>query len=169
LTRWVNNFQQKCQFKSFDHWKLTLIYSPYKPELSMIRSCPNRLEFKNKCYSTVNQSITESAKNIDMGRTKTKPYLKRKKVRKLYFHFWPPKKCPPFFLIHTWWCENITASPCGVQCRRNTLAYSPRFLCRPTAEESGNNWHTALDSCPGAHEHSGPILIYVCCVRHVFF
>jgi hypothetical protein len=57
-------------------------------------------------------------KNIDMcinfmGRTKTKPFLKRKKVPKLYFHFWPPKKCPPFFfLIHTWWCENITASPC---------------------------------------------------------
>ena len=48
-----------------------------------------------------------------MGRTKTKPFLKRKKVPKLYFHFWPPKKCPPFFfLIHTWWCENISASPC---------------------------------------------------------
>jgi hypothetical protein len=50
-----------------------------------------------------------------MGRTKTKPFLKRKKVPKLFFHFWPPKKCHPFFfLIHTgtWWCENITASPC---------------------------------------------------------
>jgi hypothetical protein len=36
-------------------------------------------------------------------RTKTKSFLKRKKVPKLYFHFWPPKKCPPFFfLIHTW-------------------------------------------------------------------
>jgi hypothetical protein len=24
-----------------------------------------------------------------------------------------PQKCPPFFLLaHTWWCENITASPC---------------------------------------------------------
>jgi hypothetical protein len=119
LTRWVNNFPQKCQFKSFDQWKLTLIFSPYKPELNMLRSCPNRLEFKNECYSTVNQSITESAKNIDicinfMERTKTKPFLKRKKVPKLYFHFWPPKKCPPFFfLIHTWWCENITESPCG--------------------------------------------------------
>ena len=50
-----------------------------------------------------------------MGRAKTKPFLKRKKVSKLYFHFWPPKKCPPFFfLIHTWSCENITASPCGI-------------------------------------------------------
>ena len=61
-------------------------------------------------------------KNIDicinfMGRTKTKPFLKRKQVPKLYFHFWPPKKCPPFFfLIHTWWCENITASPWGCIC-----------------------------------------------------
>jgi hypothetical protein len=76
------------------------------PELSMIRSCPNRLEFKNECYSTVNQSI--SKKNIDIcinfrGRTKTKPFLNRKKVPNVYFHFWPPKKCPPFFfLIHTW-------------------------------------------------------------------
>ena len=48
-----------------------------------------------------------------MGRTKTKPFLKPKKVPKLYFHFWPPKKCPPFFfLTYTWRCENITASPC---------------------------------------------------------
>jgi hypothetical protein len=39
----------------FDQWKLALISSPYKPELSMIRSCPDRLEFKNECYSTVNQ------------------------------------------------------------------------------------------------------------------
>jgi hypothetical protein len=31
--------------------KITLIFSPYKPELSMLRSCPNRLEFKNECYS----------------------------------------------------------------------------------------------------------------------
>ena len=57
-----------------------------------------------------------------MGRTKTKPFLKRKKVRKLYFHFRPPKKCPPFFfLIPTWWCENITASPCGFNVRSSTL------------------------------------------------
>ena len=114
MTRWVNNFPQKCQFKSFDQWKLTLIFNPYKPELSMIRSCPNRLEFKNECYS---METSQSAKNINicinyMGRTKTKPFLKRKKVPILYFHFWPPKKCPPFFfLIHTWWCENITANP----------------------------------------------------------
>ena len=27
--------------------------------LSMRRSCPNRLEFKNECYSTVNQSISK--------------------------------------------------------------------------------------------------------------
>jgi hypothetical protein len=31
----------------------------HKPELSMIRSCPSRLEFKNECYSTVNQSISK--------------------------------------------------------------------------------------------------------------
>ena len=161
MTRWINNFPQKCQFKSFDQWNLTLIFCPYKPELSMIRSCLNRLEFKNECYST-------DCKPVNQQKTSIFALILWEEQR-LNFHFRPPKKCPPFFLIHTWWCENITASPCGVQCRRNTLAYSPRFLCRPTAEESGNNWHTALDSCPGAHEHSGPILIYVCCVRHVFF
>jgi hypothetical protein len=43
----------------------------------------------------------------------TKPFLKRKKVSKVYFHFRQQKKCPPFLLLtHTWWCENITASPC---------------------------------------------------------
>ena len=53
-----------------------------------------------------------------MGRTKTKPFLKRKKVPKLYFHFWPPKNCPSFFfLIHTWWYENIIASPCAKICQ----------------------------------------------------
>ena len=31
-----------------------------------------------------------------MGRTKTKPFLKRKKVLKFYFHFVQQKKCPPF-------------------------------------------------------------------------
>jgi hypothetical protein len=35
---------------------LSILLSPYKPELSMIRSCPDRLEFKNECYYTVNQS-----------------------------------------------------------------------------------------------------------------
>jgi hypothetical protein len=66
--------------------------------MSMIRSCPERLEFKNECYSTVNQSW---AKNIDicinfMARTKTKPFLKREKVPKFYFHFGQQNKCPPF-------------------------------------------------------------------------
>ena len=61
--------------KSFDQCKLTLILSPYEPELSMIRSCTYRLEFKNECYST-----SQSAKNNDicnnfMGRTKTKRLL----------------------------------------------------------------------------------------------
>ena len=54
----------------------------------MIRSCPDRLEFKNECYSTVNKSISKSNDiciNI-MVRTKTKPFLKRKKVPKFYFH-----------------------------------------------------------------------------------
>ena len=56
----------------------------------------------------INYFDGSKAKNIDicinfMGRTKTKPFLTRKKVPKLYFHFRPPKKCPPFFfLIHTW-------------------------------------------------------------------
>jgi hypothetical protein len=68
-----------------------------------------------------------------MGRTKTKPFLKRKKVPKLYFHFWSPKKCPPFFfLIHTWWCENITASPCGFNVRssawKNLNIFSKRQI-----------------------------------------
>ena len=27
----------------------------------MIRSCPDRLEFKNECYSTVNQSISKKS------------------------------------------------------------------------------------------------------------
>ena len=36
-----------------------------------------------------------------MGRTKTKPFLKRKKVPKLYFHIWPSKKCIVFVRI-TW-------------------------------------------------------------------
>jgi hypothetical protein len=31
-----------------------------------------------------------------MVRTKTKPFLKRKKVPKFYFHFGQQKKCPPF-------------------------------------------------------------------------
>jgi hypothetical protein len=58
--------------------------------LSMIRSCPDRLEFKNEYYSTVNQ--VNQQKNNDiciniMVRTKTKPFLKRKKVPKFYFHF----------------------------------------------------------------------------------
>ena len=51
-------------FELFDFAKLTLILSPYKPELSMIRSCPDRLEFKNKCYSTVNQSISKKQRYL---------------------------------------------------------------------------------------------------------
>jgi hypothetical protein len=98
--------------KSFDQCKLTLILSPYEPELSMIRSCTYRLEFKNECYSTSQSEKNNDICNNFMGRTKTKSLLKRTKEPKLYFHFWPPKKCPlVFFLTHTWWCENITASP----------------------------------------------------------
>jgi hypothetical protein len=52
LTRWVNNFPQKYQFKSFDQRKLTLIFSPYKPELSMIRSCPNRQKVPSLLFNT---------------------------------------------------------------------------------------------------------------------
>jgi hypothetical protein len=32
--------------------------------MSMIRSCPDRLEFKNECYSTVNQSISKKQRCI---------------------------------------------------------------------------------------------------------
>ena len=67
--------------------------------MSMLRSCPDRLEFKNECYSTVNQSISKKNNDIYiniMVRTKTKPFLKRKKVPKFYFYFRQQKKCPPF-------------------------------------------------------------------------
>jgi hypothetical protein len=38
--------------------------SEHKPEMSMIRSCPDRLEFKNECYSTVNQSISKKQRYL---------------------------------------------------------------------------------------------------------
>ena len=84
--------------------------------MSRIRSCPDRLEFKNECYSTVNQSII---KNNDiciniMVRTKTKSFLKRTKVPKFYFHFGQQKSVLPSLLTYTWRCENITASPCAL-------------------------------------------------------
>jgi hypothetical protein len=84
-----------------------------------------------------------------MGRTKTKPFLKRKKVPKLYFHFWPPQKCPPFFfLIHTWWCENITASPCETN-SYNDIIDSPCLILiirirNKTDEQNKNHTHTPL-------------------------
>jgi hypothetical protein len=43
---------------------LSILLSPYKPEISMIRSCPDRLEFKNECYSTVNQSISKKQRYL---------------------------------------------------------------------------------------------------------
>jgi hypothetical protein len=39
---------------------LSILLSPYKPELSMIRSCPNRLEFQNECYSTKEKRLLKS-------------------------------------------------------------------------------------------------------------
>ena len=50
-----------------------------------------------------------------MVRTKTKPFLKRKKVPKFYFHFFSlgSKKSVLPSLWTYWRCENITASPCG--------------------------------------------------------
>ena len=84
-----------------------------------------------------------------MGRTKTKPFLKRKKVPKLYFHFWPPQKCPPFFfLIHTWWCENITASPFETN-SYNDIIDSPCLILiirirNKTDEQNKNHTHTPL-------------------------
>ena len=119
MTRWVNNFPQKCQFKSFDQWKLTLIFSLYKPELSMLRSCPNRLKFRNECYSTVNQQKTSIYALILWEEQRLNRFLKRKKVPKLYFHFWLPKKCPPLLLFNTYmvmWKYNC--EPLWLRCRR---------------------------------------------------
>ena len=97
----------------------------------MIRSCPDRLEFKNECYSTVNKSISKSNDiciNI-MVRTKTKPFLKRKKVPKFYFHFGQQKKFLPSLLTYTWRCENITASPCGYNgMSLHVMEQPPRFF-----------------------------------------
>ena len=52
----------------------------------------------------------QSAKNNNiciniMVRTKTKPFLKRKKVPKFYFHFGQQKKCPPFSTFPLTDCE----------------------------------------------------------------
>jgi hypothetical protein len=44
---------------------LSILLSPYKPEMSMIRTCPDRLEFKNECYSTVNQSISKKPNRLE--------------------------------------------------------------------------------------------------------
>ena len=52
-------------FELFDFAKLTLILSPYKPEMSMIRSCPDRWEFKNECYLTVNQPISKQQRYLN--------------------------------------------------------------------------------------------------------
>ena len=83
-----------------------------------------------------------------MGRTKkTKQFLKWKKVPKLYFHFWTSQKCPPFFfLIHTWWCENITAGPCGKsRClrgrRHSSILYSPSGFFPSYFINEVNFWH----------------------------
>ena len=38
--------------------------SEVNPEISMIRSCPDRSEFKNECYSTVNQSISKKQRYL---------------------------------------------------------------------------------------------------------
>ena len=64
--------------------------------MSMIRSCPDRLEFKNECYSTVNQSIS------------------KKRCRNSNFTLGSKKSVLPSLLTYTWRCENITASPCGL-------------------------------------------------------
>jgi hypothetical protein len=53
-----------------------------------------------------------------MGRTKTKPVLKRKNVPKLYFHFWPPQKVSSLLLFNTYlvmWkynCEPLWCNQC---------------------------------------------------------
>jgi hypothetical protein len=104
--------------KSFDQWKLALIFSPYKLELSMKWSCPDRLEIKNECYSTkpVNQQKTTIFALILSEEQRLNRFWSEKRCRNSTFTFSPPKKCPPFFfLTHTWWCENITASPCETE------------------------------------------------------
>jgi hypothetical protein len=74
-----------------------------------------------------------SAKNIDicinfMGRTKTKPFLKRKKVPKFYFHFWSPKKCPPhlfntYLVMWKYNCEPLCHWPMFIRHRSSYLKY----------------------------------------------
>jgi hypothetical protein len=55
-----------------------------------------------------------------MVRTKTKPFLKRKKVPKFYFHFGQQKSVLPSLLAYTWRCENITTSPMWFEIKNTT-------------------------------------------------
>jgi hypothetical protein len=90
LTRWVNNFPQKCQFKSFNQWKLTLIFSPYKPELSMIRNFPNRLEFKKRVLfhcKPVNQQKTSIFALILWEEQRLNRFWSEKRCRNSTFTF----------------------------------------------------------------------------------
>ena len=51
-------------------------------------------------------------------------------------------------------CKSLTFTLEG--CRRGV--YSVRL----------NAWARGAELCPGAHEHRGPMFIYVCCVLYVF-
>ena len=89
----------------------------------MIRSCPDHLEFKNECYSSVNQSISKKTlifalilwEDQRLNHFRSEKKGAPKKSAETLLSILAPKKCPPvFFLTHTsWWCENITVSPCA--------------------------------------------------------
>ena len=57
-----------------------------------------------------------------MGRTKTKSFLKRKKVPKFYFHFGQPKKCLPFF-FYTAVCLGVSSQIKLLKKNEQTIFY----------------------------------------------
>jgi hypothetical protein len=81
-----------CLPKSGWHTYMKLVT---KYQIPVINSCLEKCD--EKCaYTNVYQMCIKINKKTSifalilspMGRTKTKPFLKRKKVPKLYFHFW---------------------------------------------------------------------------------
>jgi hypothetical protein len=66
--------------------------------LSMIRCCPNRLEFKNECYSTVNQSISKKTSIFALilgEEQRLNRFWIEKRCRNSTFTFGPPKSVLP--------------------------------------------------------------------------
>ena len=60
----------------------------------MIRSCPNRLEFKNECYSTVNQSIGKKTSifALILWEEKNLTVFEAKKGAEILLSLWAAKK-----------------------------------------------------------------------------